>query len=263
MSLGHSPVIVLNGLVEVIDPAYATGTGTYTLTNKFSRSTITSNSFSVGSTLPVPTLLSNTDATGAGSSYVTVTRNTALETGSITFSIWFNLNNIPLSVGVNNNWRGLLTTTPNGATIGSPLSMVIEMAGVLGFTTAQTDMTRRYLNGNFSPITLTTNGWQNIVYTYSKDTGIAACYKNAVLILSGPMTNVGGANATVAGTSLSYTNYITNGYRIYSGSNINTADPNGNGPVPGQLGITHIYNIALTDAEVSQNFNAMRGRYGI
>ena len=267
MSCAEGVSIVTDGLVEVIDPAYATGTGTYNLTNKLSKSTIVSNNFTVGSTLPVTTLLSNTDATGAGSSYATVTRNTALESGSITFSIWFNLNNVPLHTGVNNDYRVLLTTAASAGTSGYPLSMIVEYAGILNFNTVQTDLpttVRRFLNGSFAPVTLTLDGWQNIVYTYASATGVAACYKNNTLIRTGPMTtDTIGSNATTAGTSLVYTNYTSTGFRFYAGSNLNTANPNGNGPVPGQMGIIHIYNTALSAADVSQNFNAIRGRYGI
>ena len=42
-----------------------------------------------------------------------------------------------------------------------------------------------------------------------------------------------------------------------------SANPNGNGMVPGELGVTHLYNRALTAEEVKQNFEATRSRYGI
>lgn len=261
MSLGHGVSVVKNGLIEIVEPAYATGNATDVVRNKLSQSTITAYNFSKGNVLPVTTLLSNVDPTGAGTSYVTITRNTALETGSITYSVWFNLKGIAINVGANNNWRTFLSA--NNGTGGSPLSMILEQTLFINFTTTIGGLLRRYVNNNFNPYQVTSDGWQNLVFTYNSTTGIAECYKNSVLVISGPMyTDAGVSNATTAGSQLTYNTYQTNGFKIYGGTQT-VANPNGDGMVPGELGVIHIYNRALTAAEILQNFDALRGRYGI
>jgi hypothetical protein len=106
-----------------------------------------------------------------------------------------------------------------------------------------------------------------ISYTYNQDTGIAACYKNNNLVLSGPMTsNTTNGSPTGANRPLSYTNYTSGasqtGFRIFGG-NSTGANTTGNGMVPGEMSNIMIYNRALTESEIKQNFNALRGRYNI
>ena len=261
MSLGHGVSLVKDGLIEIIEPSYTTGAATDVIRNKLSQSTITAYNFSKGNSQPVNTFLSNVDATGAGTSYLTITRNTALETGSITYSAWFNLKGIALNVGTNNNWRTFLS--PNNGTAGAPLSMILEQSMVMNFSTTIGGTYRRYINNDFNPYPVTSNGWQNLVFTYNSTTGIAECYKNSALVISGPMyTDAGVSNATTAGQQLTYSNYQTNGFKIYGGGQTG-GNPNGDGMVPGELGVIHIYNRALAANEIKQNFNALRGRYGI
>lgn len=261
MAIGYNTTVVLDGLTDVVDSAYATGSATDVIPNKLSRTVITAFNYSKNTTLSIPTFASNVDATGAGSSNITLSRNTLLESGSISINLWFNLNNVPIDVGVNNNWRTLLSS--NNGTGASPLSLVLEETRFVNFSTSTTTGYKRYLNGNFAPYSATANGWQNLVYTYSSITGVAACYKNNSLVLSGPMTtDTILTSPTTAGETLTYTTYQTNGFKIFGGA-VSTADPNGNGFVPGIMGVSYFYNRALTAAEISQNFNALRGRYGI
>jgi hypothetical protein len=263
MGIAYNPSIVTNGIIECLESNLVNGTSSQVINSKVSSSTFTANDYSI-QTLSggIKVFNSNTLSDGSGTSHVVLTRNTALETGSITFIIWLNLNNIPINVGANNNWRGLLCTA-NSGTAGSPLTMVLEQGSVINFSTTHTDLYRRYLNNNFNPISVDATGWQMVSYTYNSSTGTAACYKNQNLILSGPMTSdVSNGNPTTAGTQLSYTNYQSTGFRIYGGTTT-VANPNGNGICPGFLGNIYIYNRALTAAEVQQNFNALRGRFAI
>ena len=57
---------------------------------------------------------------------------------------------------------------------------------------------------------------------------------------------------------------IQNGYYFSIGMNGNTAGAI-NTPLlfEGSIGTTQVYNRALSAEEVSQNFNALRGRYGL
>lgn len=262
MSVSSGPNLYTSGLVYLLDPTLFDGTSTDIVNSKPTGSIWTLYNYTAGTTASTTTLQSNCGADGAGTSYITVSRNTALETGSITFQIWYNLENIILNVGSNNNWRGLLCTADSG-TAGSPLTLVQEQGYDVNFSTTHTDMYRRYLNSSFSPYVASATGWQMLTYCYDQATGIASCYKNDTLIRSGPMTSdTAGANSTQPGTALSYTNYQASGFRIYGGNNT-VANPNGNGIVPGEVGNILFYGVALTQAQVTQNFNAYRGRYGL
>ncbi len=257
MAIFYSPRVITDGLIHVLDTSLPAGQ------NKIGGSSLWTNvNMTTGTTAGLPTYKSNALSDGSGSSYVTVSRDSNLETGSITYIMWFNLTNIPINVGANNNWRGLLATAQSG-TAGSPLTMVLEQGNVINFSTTHTNGYRRFLNGNFAPFTYNSTGWQMLTYTYNQTTGQAACYKNGNLVLSGPMTtDTAGASPTTAGLALSYSNYAGSGFRIYGGNNF-VANPNGNGIVPGEMGNVMIYNRALQLTEVQQNFNSLRGRYGI
>ena len=58
-----------------------------------------------------------------------------------------------------------------------------------------------------------------------------------------------GANPYAAGV-VTGTSNITIGYGYAGG-------------VVGEISVMQIYNVALTDAQVAQNFQALRGRYGV
>lgn len=266
MALIHSPSIVMDGLIHLLEGSRVNGTTPQTIANPIEGSTWTANNYTVGNSANLSTFLSNADATGAGTSFLRVSPNASLTTGSITVIIWLNLKGIPLDVGANNNWRGLLCTNLGGSN-GSPVTMVLEEGRAINFSTTHTDTYRRNLNNNFTPISVDPTGWQMVTYTYNQSTGQAACYKNNSLILSGPMTvDAVNGSPTTAGTALSYTNYTSGGaetgFRIYGGSNT-AANPNGNGIVPGEVSNVMIYNRALTGTEIVINFNALRGRFGI
>lgn len=263
MATQYSPKIVTTGLIECLESNLGTGVSTQVINSKTSTATFTANNYST-TTLSsgINVLQSNAIADGSGTSHVVLSRNADLETGSITFIMWFNVNGVAIDVGANNNWRGLLCTS-NSGTAGSPLTMVMEEGGVINFSTTHEGVYRRYLNNIFAPITYNSNGWQMVTYSYNAATGTAKCYKNDTLVLSGPMTaDTGGTSPTVAGNQLTYTNYQSGGFRIYGGT-VTTANPNGNGICPGLLSNIYVYNIALTDNQVQQNFNSLRSRFGI
>jgi hypothetical protein len=263
MAINYNQYLVTDGLVDCLESNLCDGSSSQIIGSKGSRFIFTANNYSVQTIASgYKVFNSNVSSTGAGTSHVILTRNPALETGSITFILWFNVNNVPINVGSNNNWRGLLCTSDSG-TAGSPLTMVMEQGNVINFSTTHSDIYRRFLNNNFAPITYDSNGWQMVTYSYNSTTGIAKCYKNDDLILSGPMTsNTLNGSPTTTGTQLTYTNYQSSGFRIYGGTNT-LANPSGNGICPGFLGNVYIYNKALSDSDIAFNFNALRGRYGI
>jgi hypothetical protein len=261
ITVGDAVSFVTSGLSYYLDTTQFTGSNPTNITNIPPGSIWTLNNFTVGTGASITTLQSNCDATGAGTSNITVTRDVSFETGSMTFQIWYNLEGVPLDVGANNNWRALLGTP--GGTAGSPLSSVQEESYIINFSTTHTDMYRRYLNSNFAPVTKASTGWQLVTYTYDKVTGQAAAYLNGTLQASGPMTSdAAGSNPTTAGTALSYVNYQSNGFRIYGGTNTGP-NPSGEGVVPGEVGNILFYNRALSAAEVLQNYNGLKARYGL
>ena len=214
----------------------------------------------------VPVFNSNCTNNGDGTSYVQCHdggnnySTDLVSTGDITVNLWFDLKGYDINVGGNNNWRTLLGCA--AGTAGFPITMVLEQSRAVNFTTGHDDGggVKRYINGQFAPYTATANGWQMLTFTYDSATGIAACYKNKVLVTSGSMsTSSGGANATVAGDRLSYTNYISNGFR-FSNTNSST-NPAGNGCIPGELGYLHIWNKALTFAEIEAVYDNTGGGF--
>ena len=96
--------------------------------------------------------------------------------------------------------------------------------------------------------TFNTNTWYNICCVHSRTAGTSSllCYVNRVLL----------NNSTSSPTSTPNDNSfpVSIGTRWYNSISA---------PLTGNIPQVSIYNRALTAAEVSQNYNALRGRYGI
>ncbi len=237
--------------------------GTSTASWDKSGITIDADDFTNGNSANyTPTFQSNVSSiSGAGTSKFRMGNNSSkLQTGSITVNFWFNLEGISINVGSNNNWRGLLWC--NGGSAGYPVTMVLEQSGYINFSTGHTDGYRRYLNSSFTPVQATSNGWQMITYTYNKSTGTATAYKNGSLVRTGAMTtNSSNASPTSSGTALSYSNYTSAGYG-HGGTNTGS-NPGGDGLVPGEWGVTQIWNLALTAAETKLVYERTKSGYGL
>jgi hypothetical protein len=92
---------------------------------------------------------------------------------------------------------------------------------------------------DFSAGTATLNGWNNISYTYVKSSGAASIYKNGVLQGTGTIASfIGTTNILIARWASTY--YFAGPGAVY-----------------------RVYNRTLTATEVAQNFNVLRGRYGL
>jgi hypothetical protein len=106
-----------------------------------------------------------------------------------------------------------------------------------------------YAHNNTSPDTVTPtntiqiNTWYILCITYDDTTSIANIYLNGTLV-SGP--NTMSAILPTAGLS------------DFIAKEINSPQT-----LQGQIGGVFIYNRALSNTEVQQNFNATRGRYGL
>ena len=118
-------------------------------------------------------------------------------------------------------------------------------------------------NTNFNPWSLANNVqitissianvWTHCVRTRVKATGLESYYINGVLV---------GTGTSAPGTSL------TSGGALIVGQESDAPMASGGGfdaaqNLDGSVGRISIYNRALTAAEIAQNFDAMRGRYGI
>jgi hypothetical protein len=86
--------------------------------------------------------------------------------------------------------------------------------------------------------------WNYAVYVWNGSTKTITCYLNNA--------NVGSLSNT------SMTGSFESGSTLQIGRR-----PAGGGQFPGNIGAVHMYNRALSAAEVQQNFNALRNRYGI
>jgi hypothetical protein len=96
--------------------------------------------------------------------------------------------------------------------------------------------------------TFNTNTWYNICCVHLRTAGTSSllCYVNGVSLNNSTINSTDTINDNSLPVSI--------GSRFYNSSN---------GPFNGNIANTQIYNRALTAAEVSQNFNALKWRYGI
>ena len=109
--------------------------------------------------------------------------------------------------------------------------------------------------GNSRSVAGSTNlcngAWHNAVFIRSVALDTLYIYVDGELVNS--------TNDTTTGS-------MVNNQNVYIGISAFTAggsNPNGSYPMNGQIGQSLIYNIALTADQVKQNFNAMRGVYGV
>lgn len=114
-------------------------------------------------------------------------------------------------------------------------------------------ITGDFTNGTTASLIGTTNlcngVWHNAVFVRSVALDTVYLYVDGVLQAS--------AADPTTGTMVNNQN-VWIGLSAYTGSS-----PTGSYPMNGQIGQSLIYNTALTAAQVSQNFRAMRGIYGV
>jgi len=108
-------------------------------------------------------------------------------------------------------------------------------------------------NGTTASVSGSTNlcdgVWHNAVFVRSVALDTVYLYVDGALITS----NTDGTTGSMA-----------NNQNVWIGLSAFTgASPTGSYPANGQIGQSLIYNTALTATQVQQNFNAMRGRYGV
>jgi hypothetical protein len=100
--------------------------------------------------------------------------------------------------------------------------------------------------------------WNGDVTTYNYDTGLVVSQG----VWSMVAISVGSTSTTFWVNSNSNTQTYTTAAQTFDAINIGR-DPLSGRLFNGRIGVTGLYNRALTAAEIQQNFNATRGRYGI
>jgi hypothetical protein len=145
--------------------------------------------------------------------------------GSWTVGFWVNFTNV--ATGVDNT---LMTHGVQSANNGLHL---VERSGKAYFGLWSNDLA--------SAQSLIAGTWYNIAYTFNFSTKLKSIYINGVLDNSGGTVGYSGTGSnTRIGTSVGLLRYLR-----------------------AKLGTVCIYNVPLSENEIKENFNALRGRYGI
>lgn len=229
MGLSHSPSLVLSGLTLCLDagnPKSYPGSGT-TWTDL-------SGINSSGELVNSPTY--NSSNLGyfqfVTDDYARIPNNTALDTQTPTVEVWVKTNATTQS----GFWfeKGDVNTQYSLFQEGSVIQWRQYFSSGQGLTNLST-VTATYMN---------TSSWYQVVGTYTS--GARRLYINGVLVNSDSQS--GTINTNASGMSIG----VFGGYNGARGYYYN-----------GNLSICKIYNRALSADEISQNFNALRGRYGI
>jgi len=168
------------------------------------------------------------------------TINGSIFTGNFTQSAWiYKLNAIGVWQGVFTNSspatnNTYLMTFGNGS-VAAPLNSV--GANQVGVSES----------GIFLDIGTHINKWLNIIITKSGSTLTIYCYKDGTLLQNSGTINWNGGNFAT-----------TNNYKVgihWAGGSVN--------PFIGNISQVSVYNRVLTTAEIQQNYNALKGRYGL
>ena len=171
--------------------------------------------------------------------YYTTGYSSTLLGGSATFDIWFNTN-------TNSGQQGLISEYGQAGLAGGWQDAIIGLSS--------TKMAGGFYNGSNggyvqSTNNYSTNTWYNL--TIACDASYYYFYVNGVL--QGSPLN------TYRSTTPSPLYYAV-GYPDGAGLYLGGA---GNGYFSGYIGAAKFYSTALTQSQVTQNFNALRWRYGV
>ena len=173
-------------------------------------------------------------------SQIAIADNALLESGSgdWTMESWFNTNTSSGSQVVLGKFSGGNSSDVSYSIRISGTSLFSQIGNGLGGT----------LNVNYAnstSYTINTNTWYQIVYVYSNSTDTFKTYINGSLI--------GSISCTIG-------NLLNNSANLYIGSFNNGQFAQ---YFSGQIGIVRLYSSALSDSDVSKNFEASRSIYSI
>lgn len=230
MSLSHSPKIVTNGLVLLLDAANprsypGSGTTWTDLSGLGNNATlINSPTYDLSNNGSIVFNGTNSYASVADASSLSFSNNT------FTFDYWVNFTSVANigMLGKMNTWEYAFS---------SPSS------GVLRFYIWNLSGSQVYSTPSTISTNVVTSTWYNHVYT--ADGANSTLYVNGVSVA----TSSKGANNMGDGT---------NPLIIGAGG-----DAGGWKYLNGKLPLLKMYNRSLSSNEIRQNFNALRGRYGV
>lgn len=227
------PSIVTNGLVLHLDAgnvASYPGTGGtwFDLSGNNYNGSLNNVSWSPGSggVMVYP-------STSRGDVTLPVNTNTTLNNSSQTINQWINI----ASFGPN----GYSELYYAGTIFSSWVCIQLQATGATFFISG-------FLFYSVTGMSNPFNQWMNICCIIDRAGNSFTVYKNGVFV---------GTVATSTFTNTSNTVRIGSNYATG-----NTTPPHGDN-MDGQLGNTFVYNRTLSAAEILQNFNALRGRYGL
>ena len=226
-----TPPIVTNGLVLYLDAAnpqsYISGSTRWNDISRVSTSSIT----------PGPGISYNSNISLTGTNPVLFTNgNATFINQSATISTWF------IIPGGNN---------VAGNTVfycGGPANRLLQFYRNSNTTPINSYFWLLYYTGSAGVIpyiaqaNYSTGSWSNSVLSYTSD-GTGSLYINGILVNRQVMSNFSSWNLIAANTP-----------------NINLSSPTG---ISGSFGVLQYYNRALSQAEVTQNYNAMKGRFNL
>jgi len=233
MALSHSPSIVTNGLVLCLDAANpksypGSGTTWFDLTTR--------NNATCSSNLSISVEASGNAVRLDNTNNIQVTFSQAINKYQFTFSYWGRSTAVPVA-----NYRRIWSLVEPNASHGYYfIGDTREVA-----TPAILHYVKDYATNNWDTRTmLSQSDFLNFQWNYYTLVVLAEnnwrSYKNGVFL---------GTNTTPSQDLSSYGNITT--------LNIGGVDTKFN------LSSVSMYNSALSDNEVQQNFNALRGRYGL
>jgi hypothetical protein len=233
MSLSHSPSIITNGLVLCLDAANSksypgSGTTWTDLSGRGNTGTLVNgvgyNSSNLGSLV--------FDGTN---DYAVLSRPVQ---NDFTLSCWFKTTQsfTIYTSGAFQWWQGAGLVDCEVGGIVNDFGLALNAAKVSFGVGGSSDTSIQ------SPLTYNDNVWHYAVATRIRSSGALVLYVDGILVASG----TGGTNSLTTPTQLRIGS-------LQTGSNF----------FSGNIAQASIYNRALTAAEIQQNFNALRGRFGI
>lgn len=224
MALYHSPRIATNGLVFCLD---AGNTKSYLGTGTSAKNIISDVSGTLGGGLAFSSTNGGIFTFDGSNDSIIFPEDSALNTQTPTVEVWVKTN----ATTQNGFWfeKGQVNTQYALFQEGGAIQWRLGSLGDLSTTTAT------YMN---------TTNWYQIVGTYTN--GGSFLYINGVAVNSDSRTGVLSTNAN--GMSIG----VYGGFNGSRGYYYN-----------GNIACVRVYNRVLTAAEVRQNFNALRGRFGI
>jgi hypothetical protein len=173
------------------------------------------------------------DFNGTTSYAYNFSANSVLSTGNTaTVLVWI----YPATTQPDTNYSGMFALGTKDCALGSGNGRTL----LFSMQSNRTLTMAKYCDDSFSSIAPTANTWSMVS-----------------LVKNGAATRFG-INATT------FNDAANTGTQNFAGTNLTVGSTDGPGRYyQGRIGAIYLYNRALTDNEISQNFNATRGRYGI